>query len=55
MASMVGSRFPPECQHCDEVTPVNAEDGAETLLVKTLKEMDVTVVGDPGLHHINVK
>ena len=34
---------------CDEVTPVNVEDGAETVLVKALKKKFVTVVGDSGL------
>ena len=34
---------------CNEVTPLTAEDGAETELAKTLKETDMPAVGDPGL------
>lgn len=36
---------------CEEVTPVNFEDGVavETALVEVLEEPDVTVVGDPRL------
>ena len=34
---------------CDEVTPANVEDGAETGLTKALKETYVTAVGDQSL------
>ena len=34
---------------CDEVTPVNVEDRAETALVKAIEETDVAGAGDPGL------
>ena len=34
---------------CDEVTPANVEDDADTALMKALEETYVTVVGDPSL------
>ena len=37
---------------CDKVTPVNAEDSAETALMETLEEADVTAVGDPRLRSV---
>ena len=37
---------------CNKVTPVNVEDGAETALVETLEEADVTAVGDPSLRPV---
>ena len=36
----------------DEVTPVKVDDGAETALVKTLEETNVTAVGDPGIRAV---
>jgi len=37
---------------CDKVIPANVEDGAETALMETLEEADVTAVGDPSLRPI---
>ena len=39
---------------CDEVTPMNVEDDAETALVKVLDETYVTEVGDPSLRDVDV-
>ena len=33
---------------CDEVTPVNVEDGADTALVDAFEEADVTAIGNPS-------
>ena len=33
---------------CDEITPANVDDGAETSLVKARGEKYVTAVGDPS-------
>ena len=34
---------------CDEVSPANVGDGAQTALMKALEETYVTAVGDPSL------
>ena len=34
---------------CDKVTPENVENDAKTALMETLKEADVTAVGNPSL------
>ena len=34
---------------CDEVTPVNVEDGTEPALMKAFKQTDTAVVDDSGL------
>ena len=34
---------------CDEFSPVNVEDGAETALIKSLEGTNMTAQGDPSL------
>ena len=37
---------------CDEVTPVNVDDGAQTAQMKALGETNETAVGDSGLQKV---